>query len=609
VALWIGVCWAVGTAGPQAPELASAYTKAEYMIPMRDGVRLYTQVYSPKDQAGKYPILLTRTPYGVGNYGPGGFRQSLGPSSGFAAEGYIVAYQDVRGKFKSEGEFVHHPPFTDGRKADESSDAYDTIDWLLRNHPNHNGRVGMWGISADGYTTAMGMMNAHPALRAASPQASPGDQFLGDDYHHNGAFRLMYAFSWTSGNARLRTGPTEVAPKPFDYGTPDGYRFFRELGPIANVNARYFQDQVPTWNEFVKHPTYDAYWQAKNVMKDMKDVRFAVLNVIGWFDAEDYHGPWGIYRAIEKFNPSNQSTVVVGPWRHGGWAEPGGEQLGNIRFESKTADYFQTQIELPFFNYYLKDKGPLKLSEAVVFETGSNAWRSYDSWPPKNATARNLYFHEQGKLSFDPPAGPSGADSFVSDPEKPVPFTTRIDTKQGHLWVVEDQRFAASRPDVLVYESDVLDRPVTVAGPIAASLFTSTTGTDADWVVKVIDVFPPDAPDNSPNPANVRMGHFQMMLAGEVFRAKFRNSMTVPEPLVPGRVTHIEFDLLDKNHTFLKGHRIMVQVQSSWFPLIDRNPQTFVDIFRATTADFQKATHTVFRSAAQPSHITVRVVQ
>jgi len=590
------------------------YTKAEYMVPMRDGIRLYTQVYTPEDVTDRYPILITRTPYSVGSYGPGIFRRSLGPSPEFAREGYIFVYQDVRGKFRSEGEFIHHPVYradkSDPTVVDESSDLYDTIEWLLENVPGHNRRVGQWGISYAGYETAMGMIDSHPALMASSPQGTPADQFIGDDYHHNGAFRLMYAFGWTSSNARIRTGPTETGFRDFSYPTPDGYKFFLELGPLSNVDKNYFHGQVPTWNEFVNHGTYDEYWQSKNVLKDLENVTHPVLNVVGWFDAEDYYGALGVYHTIERTTPGNKSILIVGPWSHGGWARADGNALGNIRFVEKTGPYFREKIQLPFFNYYLKDKGEMELSEALVFETGSNQWRSYDRWPPAEAVVTNLYLRSEGSLSLSPPSVTGDLfDSFVSDPDKPVPYTEEIRTSQGHLWIIADQRFAARRPDVLVYESDVLTEDVTIAGPIIASLNVSTTGTDADWIVKLIDVYPGDAPDNDPNPFDVRMGDFQMMLAGDVFRSKFRNSFTDPEPLVPDQVTKIEFDLLDKHHTFLKGHKIMVQVQSTWFPLIDRNPQKFVDIYKAVESDFQVATHRVYRSMEFPSHIRLWTIK
>ncbi len=599
----------------EAHDVRAQYAKAEYMVPMRDGVELYTQVYSPRDASQGYPILLTRTPYSVRFYEVDEYRFPLGPSESFTREGYIFVYQDVRGKFRSEGEFEHHVPYkadkSTPKDVDESSDAYDTIEWLIRNVPGHNGRVGVWGISYGGWQTAMAMIDAHPALVAASPQAAPADQFVGDDYHHNGAFRLMYAFGWTSRNARVRSGPTEDRTVPFKFGTPDGYQFFLDLGAIPNVNSRLFHGEVPTWNDFVAHGTYDEYWRSKNVLKDIGSVTIPVLNVAGWFDAEDYFGPLGIYYTIERETPGNQSALVVGPWRHGGWARTDGERLGHIQFGSPTSEYYRTNVELPFFNYHLKNLGDWRSPEAVVFVTGSNTWRTYDRWPPPGAQPLDLYFHAGGALSFVPPSDSTAVayDEFVSDPSKPVPYTAETRTSQGHEWVVEDQRFAARRPDVLVYETDVLTEDVTIAGPIIASLYVATTGTDADWIAKVIDVYPGDAPDNSPNPAGVRMGGFQMMLAGDVFRSKFRNSFTIPEPVVPGEVVRIEFDLLDKHHTFRRGHKIMVHVQSTWFPLIDRNPQTFVDIYQAEESDFQRQVHRVYRSAEYPSHVRVQMTR
>jgi putative CocE/NonD family hydrolase len=590
------------------------YEKSEYYIPMRDGVKLYTQVYAPKDQTQKYPILLFRTPYSIRYYGPQDFRNVLGPNALYADEGYIFVYQDVRGKLKSEGEFVVMKPFKAVKDSvqdtDESSDTYDTIEWLLENIPNHNGRVGQWGISYPGWQTVMGMIDAHPALKASSPQASPSDMWIGDDFHHNGAFRLMYTFGWLSGNARVRKGQSEERSGLFDFGTPDGYNFFLNLGPVSNVDKEYFFKNVPTWNEYMEHGNYDEYWQKQNVLQHLHDIKHPILNVAGWFDAEDFYGPMSIYYTIEKNVPGNKSILVVGPWLHGGWARMDGDSLGNIRFDVKTGEYFREKIELPFFNYYLKDKGDMSLTEAMVFETGSNRWKFYDRWPPQEAVDEEIYFHNSGMLDFSPPSEDSDRayDSFISDPNKPVPWSTEIRTSQGHLWMVEDQRFASRRPDVLVYQSDVLTENVTIAGPILANLYVSTTGTDADWIVKLIDVYPGDAPNNSPDP-DVKMGDFQMLLAGEVFRSKYRKSFEHPEPMVPEEVTEIEFELRDKYHTFLKGHRIMVQVQSTWFPVIDRNPQKFVDIYHAREEDFQKATHKVFRSKKFPSHLKVKVIK
>ena len=599
----------------QAPavDIRAAYTKSEHLVPMRDGMKLFTIVYSPKDQSQTYPFMLHRTPYGSSPYGLDNYRRTLGPSPAFAREGFIFVYQDVRGKFRSEGEFVVMRPIVPSprgaRQTDESTDTFDTIDWLVKNVPNNNGRAGQWGISYPGSQTVWGMIDAHPALKASSPQAPAIDMFLGDDFHHNGAFRLMYTFSWLAGNARPRAGVSETRGGGFSYGTPDGYRFFLDVGPIRNINEKHFNHSVPTWNEYMEHPDYDEYWQRQNPLKHLKNVKHAVLTVAGWFDAEDFYGPLETYRTLEK-EPGNASSIVVGPWLHGGWASMPGDALGDIRFGSRTGEYYRQNVELPFFLHHLKDK-KTTLAEATVFETGGNQWKTYDTWPPRGIEPRTLYFGANGALSFSPPGEKdSGAvDEYVSDPAKPVPFSAETRTTQGHLWMVEDQRFAASRPDVLVYQTPPLTEDVVVAGPIVASLFVSTTGTDADWIVKLIDVYPGSAPDNDPNPRGVRMGDFQMLLAGEVFRSRYRNSFSKPEALVPGQPTKIEFDLRDRYHRFLKGHRIMVQVQSSWFPVIDRNPQTFVNIYQARESDFRKATHRVYRSSARTSGVRVGVVR
>jgi len=606
----------LATSLPQGPlYLRDHYQKKDYMIPMRDGVKLFTIVYTPKDSSQKYPIMLFRTPYSIPPYGSDDYRSQLGPAPEFDRDGYIFVFQDVRGKFRSEGEFLVMKPYQPNKKSphdtDESSDTYDTIEWLLRNLRGHNGRVGQWGISYPGWQTVMGMIDAHPALKASSPQASPSDMFIGDDFHHNGAFRLMYSFSWLAGNARTRAGQTELVNRTFDYGTPDGYKFFLDIGTVSRINELYFQNRVPAWNEFMEHPNYDSYWQDQNALKDLKNVKPAVLNVAGWFDAEDFYGPTSIYYTIERENPNNRSTLVIGPWLHGGWSSMDGESLGNIRFGSKTSLHYQKEVLFPFFSYHLKNRGPLNLPEAIVFETGKNVWKTYDRWPPRSVVTKNLYFHDSGRLSFDPVTdnSPSAYDAYLSDPHKPVPFSAETRTTQGHLWMIEDQRFAATRPDVLVYQTDALGEDVTIAGPIIASIHVATSGTDSDYVVKLIDVYPSDAPDNLPNACTVKMGDFQMLLAGEVFRARFRNSYSKPEPMTPDQPVKLEFDLRDRNHTFLKGHRIMVQVQSSWFPVIDRNPQKFVDIYRASAADFQKATQKLYRSAQLPSHIKLNLLQ
>ena len=589
----------------QTPDFSvrERYAKSEVMIPMRDGVRLFTIVYAPKEQSQRYPILLTRTGYGIPPYGPDQYATVIGPNIEFAKEGYIIVYQDVRGRFRSEGEFVHHRPVEKGTgKVDESTDAYDTIDWLVKNVPNNNGRVGTWGISWPGWEVSMAMINAHPALKAASPQAPPQDQFMGDDYHSGGAFELAYAFDWMTGNGVQRNAPTDQRAGRFNFGTPDGYDFFLRMGAAANAR-QLFTAAVPTWELFMAHGTYDEYWQARNVPKDLNNITFPVLIVGGWFDDQDFYGPFRMFRAIEEKNKPNKTTLVVGPWTHGAWGRGGGDSIGAIKFGSRTGDYYRTRIELPFFNHYLKDKGEWNPVKAIVFETGKNEWRTYDQWPPKNTESRSLYLHDRSRLAFTPPSTPgaNAFDSYVSDPWKPVPYTAQIRTTEGNVYTVEDQRFARSRPDVLVYQTEPLDEDLTVSGPITAMLDVSTTGTDADWVAKLIDVYPSDA--------LAPMGGYQMLLTGDILRGKFRSNLSKPEPMVPNQIAHLEFELGDKNHTFQRGHRIMVQIQSSWFPMFDRNPQTFVDIYHAKESDYRVATQRVYRSAARSSRIRVTVLK
>jgi len=594
------------------------YVKSEHQIPMRDGVKLHTVVYSPKDASQKHPILMTRTPYSAGPYGADVYRPSLGPSAAFMQENYIFVYQDVRGTFLSEGEFEDVRPHIPNKKSnkdiDESSDTYDTIEWLVKNVPNNNGRVGVWGISYPGFYTATALMDAHPALKAASPQAPIADWFVGDDDHHNGALFLFDSFGFNMFFGMPRPEPTANQFKSFDYGTPDAYKFFLELGPVANAQKNYFKGKNKYWNDVIAHGTYDQFWQARNVLPHLKKVTSAVLVVGGWFDAEDLYGPLKIYEAIEKNNPGAKNTLVMGPWSHGQWAGSNGDSLGAIRFDSNTSAWYRENIELPFFNFYLKDKGELKqlekLAEAAVFRTGANEWKSFDQWPPKDLQSRSLYFQENGNLSFDAPkTSGESFDEYVSDPGKPVPYTNTITNSRGTGYMIEDQRFAARRPDVLVYETAALGEDLTLAGPITADLFVSTTGTDADFIVKLIDVYPDDAPNNSPSNVNAKMGGFQMLVRAEVMRGKFRNSLSKPEPFAPGNPDEVKIALNDVHHTFKAGHKIMVQVQSSWFPLVDRNPQKFVDIYHATEADFQKATHRIYRSARMSSHLKVGVLK
>lgn len=590
------------------------YTKIERMIPMRDGVKLFTSIYMPKNTSQKYPIMLDRTPYSVAPYGEDKYKTSLGPSMLFARDGYIIVYQDVRGKYMSEGNFVAVKPYMPNKKkktdVDETTDTYDTIDWLLKNIPNNNGRVGTWGISAPGFYTTMTALDAHPALKAASPQAPVTDWYMGDDRHHNGAFFLMGTFAFLSSYGAPRPEPSPKGAPPFTaYGTPNAYEFYMNLGPIKNANETIFKGQNAIWNEMMEHGDYDDFWQARTPVPYLKNIKPAVMTVGGWFDQEDLYGPLKTYAGIERNDPKSPNLLVMGPWIHGGWARSTGEALGNIRFDAKTAPFYRETIEFPFFNHYLKDVPDPQLPKAYIFETGSNQWKKYDQWPPKGAEEKKLYFHPNGKLSFErPTTGSNSFSDYVSDPNKPVPFTNEIRIVRGSDFMYEDQRFAATRPDVLVFESDTLTDDVTISGNVMADLFVSTTGTDADFVVKLIDVYPNNAPNNSPI-AGTKMGGFQLMVRGEVMRAKYRNSFSKPEPMKPGEVTEVKFDMQDAAHTFKKGHKIMVQVQSSWFPLVDRNPQTFVNIYQATEADFQKATHRVYFSPQQASNVTVRVLK
>jgi putative CocE/NonD family hydrolase len=598
-------------------DVKAHYTKAEQRIRMRDGVNLFAVIYSPKDASPerKYPIMLLRTPYSVGPYGVDKFKESLGPSDGFMREGYIFVYQDVRGKFMSEGEYVNVRPQltkeTSGAKIDESTDTYDTVEWLVKTVANNNGRVGMWGISYPGFYVSTGIINSHPAIRAASPQAPIADWFIGDDFHHNGTLFLPHAFNFLATFGLPRPTLTTEWPKGFEHGTHDGYKFFLEMGPLKNANEKYYKNRIAFWNEIMEHSTYDDYWKARNILPHLKNIKPAVMTVGGWYDAEDLYGALKTYEAIERQNPGIPNMLVMGPWFHGGWSRADGDALGNVRFGSKTGAFYRENIELPFFNFYLKDKGTLKLPEAYVFETGANRWRTYDDWPPKNVTEQIIYLQADGKLSFDPPASTpaSGFDEYASDPARPVPFINNTAIGMTREYMVDDQRFAATRPDVLVYQGDVLTEDVTIAGPINVTLYVSTTGTDSDFVVKLIDVYPDNAPNNEPNPTRMEMGGYQMLVRGEPMRAKFRNSFSKPEPMKPGEVTRVEFTMPDAHHTFLKEHRIMVQVQSTWFPLVDRNPQKFVDIYKATEADFQKATQRVYRMGRTSSQVKLQVLK
>ena len=617
----IGVALVTGVAGGQSADYARAnYTKFEYRIPMRDGVKLFTSVYVPKDGGQKYPILLTRTPYSVAPYGADVYRASLGPSDRFMRDGYIFVYQDVRGRMMSEGEFADVRPHLAVKAGpldiDESTDTYDTIEWLLKNVSNHNGRVGLYGISYPGFYTSAGMIDAHPALKAASPQAPIADWFVGDDFHHNGALYLPHAFSFFSGFGRPRPKPTTSFGSRFDFGTEDGYQFYLNLGPMPNVNARHFKGEIGFWNDLMAHETYDAFWQARNLRPHLKNIKPAVMTVGGWFDAEDLFGALETYKSVERQSPGATNILVMGPWAHGGWARGDGEFLGDVRFGSKTSAFYRDEIEFPFFAYHLKGKADPGLPEAYVFETGRNQWRRMDAWPPSQAVAKDLFFAAGGRLTWQPPTDADAFDQYVSDPAKPVPYINHVAIGMTREHMVDDQRFASRRPDVLTYVTDVLEADVTVAGPVRPSLHVSTTGTDSDWVVKLIDVYPEAAPPpgQAVDPAlaqraAARMGGYQQLVRGEAMRGKFRDSYETPAPFVPEQVTKVEYVMPDVLHTFRAGHRIMVQIQSSWFPLVNLNPQTFVNINTATAADFQAATQRVYRSRDAASRITLPVLE
>lgn len=526
-------------------------------------------------------------------------------------DGYVFVYQDVRGRLMSEGEFVAvrpHLPNKGPGEIDESTDTYDTVEWLLENVPN-NGRVGVWGISAPGFYATHALIDAHPAVKAVSPQAPVTDWWIGDDRRHNGAFQMQATFSFLSYYGTPRPEPTSEQASSFrDYGTPDGYDWYLDLGPLATVNERFFGGENELWQEIVEHDTYDEYWQARTPLPHLRDVRPAVLVTGGWFDAQDLYGPLKTYGTVERYNET-PSYLAMGPWWHGGWARGDGASYGDLWFGQETSTWYRENIEAPFFDAYLKGDGDPDLHEASVFLTGANRWRFFDAWPPRQSREASLYLQPGGGLGFEAPTAPGLFAEYISDPFKPVPHTSQIVITRDDRYVVQDQRFAATRPDVLVFESPVLEDDVTLAGDLFATLFVSTTGTDADFVVKLIDVYPGDAecmlPDDE---CSVPMGGFQQLVRGEVMRGKFRNSFSDPEPFEPGEVTEVTFDMQDVAHTFKRGHRMMVQVQSTWFPMVDRNPQRFMAIAEATEDDYQIATHRVFVSPEHPSHLRVRVL-
>ncbi|WP_210520415.1 CocE/NonD family hydrolase [Hymenobacter terricola] len=607
-----------------------SYTKLDRQITMRDGVNLYTTIYVPIDAspATPYPFLMTRTPYSAGPYGEDKYRpRGPGPSQELSREKYIFVYQDVRGRYLSEGKFEEMTPalpkgaFALGNNPpphDESTDTFDTIEWLLKNVPGNNGRVGMMGISYPGFYASAALPNAHPALKAVSPQAPVTDEFIGDDARHKGAFYLLDNFEFTNYFDIPRPKPVAEYPELFKFEPKDAYKFFLALGPIKNANGpKYFNNRARIWNEYMAHETYDAYWQQRNIRPALTGVKPAVLVVGGWFDAEDLYGALNTYQAIEKQNPGTTNRLVMGPWTHGAWSRPDWSTFGSLSFGANTAQTYRETLETPFFNFYLKDKGTFNPAEATVFNTGTNEWKTYPTWPPAATESRTLYLQEGGHLAV---AGPKvetevakalenqanlhitrlpGVDKFIlpsqylSDPANPVPYTDGVHGSRNNEYMIEDQRFATKRADVLTFHTETLAEDLTLAGPLTADLFVSTSGTDADFIVKVID----EQPDG-----------VQRLVRAEVMRGRFRNSFSKPAAFVPNQPTEVKYELPDVLHTFRKGHRLLVQVQSTWFPLVDRNPQTFVPIATAEARDFQKATIKLYHDAGHASAVRVQVV-
>jgi len=617
-------------AGPQSAVKSAAvptdqyirdnYVKQEHMVPMRDGVKLYTAVYVPKSTEQKWPILIKRTPYSCAPYGPDKMPGSLGPSEHFVRAGYIFVNQDVRGRFLSEGQFEQvRPHLTEKRgpgDIDESTDAWDTIEWLTKNIEGHNGKVGMAGISYPGFYASAGMIDAHPALAAVSPQAPVGDWYF-DDFLHHGAFFLAHAFRWLNNNAQERRGPTTERPVANAVPSLDGYQMFLDAGTITGINERFLKDSVPFWNDMMAHPNRDEFWQRRAILPHLKNTAPAVMVVTGWFDAEDLYGSFKTYQSVERLNPGVKNVLVVGPWVHGGWASTEGDRLGAVTFGSKTGPHYRAEIEFPFFEKYLRGTDVAAPAEATVFETGSNQWRTFSHWPPAEAKPSRLRLQAGGRLQLESAdgkllsgasekaeqsPGDSGFDQYISDPARPVPYTEEITNRMTNEYMTDDQRFAARRPDVLVYQTDVLAEDVVIAGPLLAQFFASTSGTDADFVVKLIDVFP-DGTDAA------KLPNYQMMVRSEVLRGRFRNSYEKPEAFVPDQPAAIRLELLDVLHRFQKGHRIMIQIQSTWFPLVDRNPQKYVpNIYFAKPEDFQSAVHRVYHSEQHPATISFGLV-
>ncbi len=591
---------------------ANNYYKIERSIPMRDGVKLFTSIYIPKDSSQKHPIMLMRTPYSCAPYGPKEFRNFWSRNTQwYFKEKYIVVLQDIRGRWMSEGVFEDIRPYIENKKTnkdiDEASDTYDAIDWMIKSIPTNNGRVGVSGISYPGFYSTMAALSGHPALKAVSPQAPVTDWFIGDDVHHNGAFFLLDTYDFDYFFGKPRPKPTSDEPTFFDFNSKDNYDFYLKAGTLKNITKKYMGDTMKFWNEEMNHPNYDDFWKSHTITNHLKNIKPAILITGGLFDAEDCWGAWNTYKTIEKQSPLTNNRLVMGPWFHGGWAKSDGSHLGNVQFGKDVNDYYYKNIEIPFFNYYLKGEGDAKqIAEANIFITGENKWTAFAQWPPKNTEAKPIYLNDKGALSYTKPTDSNSFSEYISNPAKPVPYTEDVHLKRTREYMADDQRFAARRPDVLVFKTDVLDKDVTLAGPVIADLLISISTTDADFVVKLIDVFPDTFSYSKKD--KYPMGGYQMLVRGEVMRGKFRNSFEKPEPFTPDKITEVKYELPDVAHTFQKGHRIMIQIQSSWFPLVDRNPQQFLDIYHCDEKDFIKSNIRIYHDATNASSILLPVL-
>jgi len=587
------------------------YNKKEVYIKMRDGVRLYTSIYTPKDASKRYAIMINRTPYCVCPYGDSLKKESLGPSEMMMKEKYIFVYQDVRGRYMSEGEFLDVRPY-DPKKSpkqiDESSDTYDTVDWLIKNIENNNGNVGIWGISYPGFYASMGAIDAHSAVKAVSPQAPVTNWFLGDDFHHNGAFFLSDAFNFYSFFGQPRPVPTPKHAQGFQMPTPDGYDFYLKAGPIKNLNKNYFKGKLAFWNDLMKHPNYDTFWQKRDVRQHLSHIKPATMVVGGFFDAEDCYGALETYKSIEKQSLNSKNTLVMGPWFHGGWARVDGSSFGDIVFGSKTSEYYRNEVEAPFFSHYLYGKGNDPRSESLVFDIGADAWHKFEQWPPANMKLTNYNLSANGTLSTLDQID-NTFSSYISDPNNPVPHKDGINHRTTREYMIDDQRFASRRPDVVTYEMEIETEPLQLAGPIYAELYVSTNATDADFIVKIIDLYPDSTKEYQHQGKTVKIGGYQMLVRGEVMRAKYRESFENPTPLIKDKIEKVRFYIPDVAHTFRPGHKLMIQIQSSWFPLVDRNPQKFCNIYEATEADFQQALIRIHEGGKAASRIELPVVK